>query len=400
MRLNLLAAASLAALLHAPSAGQSLLKDEILSSLTVHALAQPHPVLTTDNRVHLAYELAVANVSTTHLSIDKVESINPSGKVLRTLDGAHLKAMIHQYAGEPGDLPPGANGVVVMDVSFAQGEALPTSVAARITATRKEMKDGKLVPMSPNPMVPITYSFTAAPVAVGKPARVIESPLRGANWVASNGCCDRITPHRGALITVNGTMLAPERFAIDWVRIDGKNRASEGDHTKLANWHFYGDPIYAVADGTVVNLYDEADEQVPGPNAKGITTDNIGGNMLVVDIGGGAFAFYAHMQRGSLKAKMGDTVKAGQVLGLLGNTGNSTAPHLHFHLMDGKSPLNANGLPYVFREFTSRGVLPAGEEDKLEDGRAVTIERRLAGPHANQLPMDNEVVDFPGEEGR
>jgi len=244
-------------------------------------------------------------------------------------------------------------------------------------------------------MVPITYSFTVAPVAIGKPARLILSPLRGANWVASNGCCDRITPHRGALITVNGVMLAPERFAIDWVRIDDKNRASEGDFKKLANWPFYGDPIYSVADGTVVNLYDEAPEQVPGPHPTGITVDNIGGNMLVVDIGGGAYAFYAHLQRGSLKAKLGDKVKAGQVLGLLGNTGNSTAPHLHFHLMDGVSPLNANGIPYVFPEFTSRGVLPVGDEDMLADGRTVRIENRLAGRHVNRLPMDNEVVDFP-----
>ena len=400
MRLHLLAAASTIAALAVPAAAQSLLKDEILSSLTVHALAQPHPVLTTDNRVHLVYELAVANVSTTPISIDKVEALDPSGKVLRTLDGAHLKAMIHQYAGDAGDLPAGGNGVIVMDVSFAQGAPLPATVAARITATRKEMKDGKLVPMSPNPMVPVTYSFTAAPVALGKPARVIQPPLRGPNWVASNGCCDRITPHRGALITVNGTMLAPERFALDWVRIDAKNRTSEGDYKKLANWPFYGDNIYSVADGTVVNLYDEAEEQIPGPRPTGITTDNIGGNMLVVDIGDGAYAFYAHLQRGSLKAKLGDKVKAGQVLGLLGNTGNSTAPHLHFHLMDGKSPLNANGIPYVFPEFTSRGIIPASDEDLLEDGRSVRIENRLTGRHVNQLPMDNQVVDFPGEEGR
>jgi hypothetical protein len=395
MRFRLVAAASLVAAIQAPAPAQSLLKDEILSSLTVRALAQPHPVLTTDNRVHLAYELAVANVSKSPISIDKVEALDPSGKVLRTIESAHLKAMMRQYAGEPNDLPAGANGVIVMDVSFANGEPLPRSVAARITATRKAIKDGKLVPMSPNPMVPVTYSFTIAPMTVGKPARLIQPPLRGSSWVASNGCCDRLTPHRGAFLTINGVMLAPERFAIDWIRIDDHNRASEGDYRTLGNWPFYGDRIYSVADGIVVNLYDEAPDQVPGPQPTGITTENIGGNMIVVDIGGGAYAFYAHLQRGSLKAKLGDTVKAGQVLGLLGNSGNSTAPHLHFHLMDGKSPLNANGIPYVFTEFTSRGMIPAGEEDLLEDGRAVRIERRSTIRHVSRLPMDNEVVDFP-----
>ena len=80
-----------------------------------------------------------------------------------------------------------------------------------------------------------------------------------------------------------------------------------------------------VADGTVVNLFDGVDEQVPGA-VKPVSTEAIGGNMVVVDIGDGAFAFYAHLQRGSLKVKLGDRVKTGQVLGLLGNTGNSTAP--------------------------------------------------------------------------
>ena len=124
----------------------------------------------------------------------------------------------------------------------------------------------------------------------------------------------------------------------------------------------------------MVNLYDGADEQVPGADAKGITTENIGGNMLVVDIGDGAFAFYAHLQRGSLKVKLGDRVTTGQVIGLLGNTGNSTAPHLHFHVMDGPSPLDANGLPFVFTQFSSRGVVTMSDDnDPLEKGDPAKI---------------------------
>ena len=149
-----------------------------------------------------------------------------------------------------------------------------------------------------------------------------------------------------------------------------------------------------MADGTVVNLYDGADEQIPGPHPTGITTENIGGNMLVVDIGDGAFAFYAHLQRGSLTARLGDRVKAGQVLGLLGNTGNSSAPHLHFHLMDGPSPLDSNGLPFVLRRFTSTGVLPVADEGSLDKGKAARIEPRLTGEHLNRLPMDKQVVIF------
>ena len=68
---------------------------------------------------------------------------------------------------------------------------------------------------------------------------------------------------------------------------------------------------------------------------------------VVLDLGGGRFAFYAHLQPGSLRVKAGDRVKAGQVLGLVGNSGNSTEPHLHFHISNGISPLGSEGLPYA-----------------------------------------------------
>ncbi len=79
-----------------------------------------------------------------------------------------------------------------------------------------------------------------------------------------------------------------------------------------------------------------------------ITLETVGGNYVALDLGGNRFAFYAHLQPGSIKAKVGDRVRKGQVLALLGNSGNSTEPHLHFQVTDGNSPLGSEGLPYVF----------------------------------------------------
>jgi len=118
------------------------------------------------------------------------------------------------------------------------------------------------------------------------------------------------------------------------------------------------------------------------------------GNRVVVDIGEGRFAFYAHMQPGSVRVKVGDKVKTGQVLGLLGNSGNTDTPHLHFHVMDGPSPLVSNGLPYVFTGFTGQGRVT--DEQPLWTGDAITIDKdALAGPHQNQLPLADQVVSFP-----
>jgi murein DD-endopeptidase MepM/ murein hydrolase activator NlpD len=214
--------------------------------------------------------------------------------------------------------------------------------------------------------------------------------------VAVNGCCDTLTSHRGAVMAVNGVQRTPERFAIDWLQLRPDDRLYSGDRGKLESYAYFGAPVYAVADGTVVNLYDKATEQVPGEAVKGITTENIGGNMLVIDIGGGNFAFFAHLKPGSLRVKLGDRVKRGQVIALLGNTGNTDGPHLHFHVMDGKSPLDANGKPYVFRHFVGQGVLDdASAEAMFVDGKPGVIKPSpMDGKHNDELPLNDEIVDF------
>ena len=280
-----------------------------------------------------------------------------------------------------------------LDVSLDADAPLPSAVSPRFTVTRQAVgTDGQPAPWPADSPVPASVSFTGPATGLGAPAVVVAPPLRGKGWVAANGCCDSITPHRGTVMAVNGRTRVPERFAIDWVKLGDDGRIFSGDGTRLEDFAYYGDEIDAAADGVVVNLYDEADAQVPG-QITGITTDNIGGNMIVTDIGDGRFAFYAHLQRGSLKVKLGDKVRTGDVIALLGNTGNTDAPHLHFHVMDGPSPLDANGLPFVFTRFSSTGTVT--DEDALVAGGDARIDAtRLAGSHENQLPLNDQVVDF------
>jgi hypothetical protein len=395
MRRILVTAATLSLLGPGGAAAQSLTADQVLSSVSVRPISVPNPVLGADGRIHLAYELMVGNPSHVFVTLDKLEAVDEAGAVLWTLEGDALAAMIESFSGADATLPPGGSAAVFLDLSFGPGDTLPGTVLSRLTVTRQAKgADGKPAPMPADSPVPATVTFTAAETRLGNPAIVVAPPLRGPGWVAVNGCCDSITSHRGAIMAVNGVVRVPERFAIDWVQIGPDGRLFSGDGKKVEEYAYYGAPVRAAADGVVVNLYDGADAQVPGQST-GITPENIGGNMLVVDIGGGNYAFYAHLQRGSLEVGLGDRVKTGDVIALLGNTGNTTAPHLHYHVMDGTSPLDANGLPYVFTSFAGQGVLAGGAEDALEGGSAAEIDTsRLSGTFVNALPLNEQVVDF------
>ena len=99
------------------------------------------------------------------------------------------------------------------------------------------------------------------------------------------------------------------------------------------------------------------------------------------------------MQPGSLKVKVGDRVKTGQVLGHLGNTGNTDAAHLHFHIMDGPSPLLSNGLPFVLTRFRGEGLVT--DEPALTSGQVTSVDpSALTGVHTKQMPLNLEVIGF------
>jgi murein DD-endopeptidase MepM/ murein hydrolase activator NlpD len=185
---------------------------------------------------------------------------------------------------------------------------------------------------------------------------------------------------------------APERFAIDFVQLDAENRLFEGPNDDLASYAFFGAPIFSATDGKVVRVQDGLPEQVPGSLPPNATVQTAGGNYIVVRADRGHYAFYAHLQPGSRRVQRGDRVRAGEVLGLLGNSGNTDGPHLHFHIMDSPSPLQSNGLPFTFTRFTGAGV--AADANVLFSGEPAQIEPALLGPRRHRMPLDNQLVAF------
>ncbi len=128
-----------------------------------------------------------------------------------------------------------------------------------------------------------------------------------------------------------------------------------------------------------------------GKRAVKITLETIGGNYVIIDIGNGYSAFYAHLIPKSIRVKVGDKVTAGQVIGKVGNSGNSDAPHLHFHIADGNSPIGAEGVPYLIKSFQVQGRVSS--VDKLFSGEIwkPNVAKDL---RTNEIPTENSVIRF------
>jgi hypothetical protein len=375
---------------------QTAIAEDVLSPLVAIPIASSNPVLGADNKTHLPYEIVLVNMAAGSVSLKKIETLDAeSGAVLGTLEGDGLAQMIRLNGGAKGaDLPAGGLGILFMDVTL-DGSATPNALRQRyqIAVTNAPVAD-PAGDRDPAPLPPQDISFTADPIEVGPPAVVIAPPLKGSRWLAGGGCCTPYSYHRGATLPINGSIRVAERYAIDFVQLNDKNMLNSGPIDQLTSFGFFGDEIYSVADGMVVEIADGLPEQVPGKLPEGATIQMAAGNYVVVNIGEGRFAFYAHLQPGSLRVKVGDKVTTGQVLGLLGNSGNTDGPHLHFHVMDSPSPLVSNGLPYVFTSFTGQGIVK-DKEPLATGGRVEVDEKALAGPHKNQLPLNDEVVSFP-----
>ena len=194
---------------------------------------------------------------------------------------------------------------------------------------------------------------------------VVELPLRG-EWSVERTPADRIPSH--------GTDLLGQRYAYDLVRTDHR-RGSHVHPAGTLRWlltggrtrdcYGWGQPVHAVSDGVVVQAVDGvAERQRLHPvreswvavtttvrfARRGLDPAGLAGNHVITETAG-TYALYAHLAPGSVAVARGQQVRAGEVLGRVGHTGNSTAPHLHFHLMDSADPLRARGIPCAFAAY-------------------------------------------------
>jgi murein DD-endopeptidase MepM/ murein hydrolase activator NlpD len=216
-------------------------------------------------------------------------------------------------------------------------------------------------------------------------------PLRGGPWAAIYKA-DWPRGHRRVFYAPDGVSRLPGRTAIDWVKLDDQGRIAVGDPDLARDALGYGAEVLAVADAVVAAARDGVPEAERVSRNGKHPQDLAAGNYVSLDLGRGRFAVYEHLIPGSLRVRIGDRVRKGQVIGRLGFSGDSTGPHLHLHVADAAAPLLGEGVGYGFERFTLLGRY----EDLGRLGSAPwTPLEGLDSERRDELPGSDVVVRFP-----
>lgn len=192
----------------------------------------------------------------------------------------------------------------------------------------------------------------------------------------------------------------PQRYAIDYaLLVNGLPYANDG--TKLSDWYCYNLPIYAAKGGKVIFTEDGIpDNLTPGQLDYETDLTNATGNVVYIEHEDGTIGTYCHMIPNSIMVEVGEIVEEGQIIGRLGNSGNSFAPHLHMHVLtnpEGKIISNYSdglfmeSLPYKFSVFTKLGELPPGY---LDQNPIVPFIPNMSQKFNNVLPSESDVISF------
>ncbi|MEP6491352.1 MAG: M23 family metallopeptidase [bacterium] len=343
---------------------------------------KPPTIAVSDSGAFLAYELHITNLTSDTMTLRRVDVLDADKKgviVMSLVDSALLRAVARPAPAIPAAerlrIGPGLRAYVYMWMPVDRDNP-PMRLTQRLTFQHANS---------------LTEVLDGATIPVERAAIAMSPPLRG-EWAALNGPSNA-SGHRRLVLALDGHVASGQRFAIDFLQVDstGGSRRPGSDAAKNANYYAYGHELLAVADGIVAATKDSIPENIPGANSRAVKIDlvTVGGNFVGIDIGQEKYALYAHVQPGSLRVKVGDHVKRGQVVALLGNSGNSTEPHVHFQIADAPNFLASEGVPYAM-SFDVIGNCGIGGNPP-----AITCTRHAPTAVKGGIPLQNEIVRFP-----
>lgn len=301
-------------------------------------------------RNFLIYELHLRNLGGEPMDLQGVEVIGEDRftRPVATFGSEQLPSLFfpraHQMSSEEVDatrhLVDAQTVVVYICLAFEPGFAVPSQLRHRVLLN-DHYADG--------PAIGTRHSRM----------RTLGPPVAGPHWIAAGGP-GNTSHHRVGLLVIGGNARISRRYAIDWRQIINE-KTFEGDDIDVRSYHAYGETVFAVADGFVISTKDGLPDNVPRTSrgfetALPLTMDNVAGNTVTLDLGGGQFALYAHLMPESVRVQKGDRVKRGQALGRIGNSGDSREPHLHFEVTDSPELLAGEGLPYLIDQYEIRSA--------------------------------------------
>ena len=378
-------------------------RDIHFTPVVMSVLAEPYPFRGSDGWLHFVYELHLTNATRFPVKVQSVEILdaNQGKKVMAAFSGEGIPQKMQDLITKaPTDtLQGGKTAIFFIHFKLEKIESQLRTLAHRLTISGDFPPGFYHFMGMPESEKRIVEIGGLAKIQYGHPI-VIGPPLEGEGWIAADGCCTA-KRHIRAIMPINGRLRIAQRFAIDWELMNEKQQLFVGDPSNVNSYFSYGQKVFAVADSTVVSVVDEFNDQVPGKLPQGMTLAEADGNHIVLDLGNDRYAFYAHFKPGSITAqgvKVGDRVCRGQVLGLVGNSGNTTAPHLHFHVMSSPSTLGSIGLPYVIERFELGGkVSSTAAFVKAEQAGTPLAIQEVSNPgnHSDELPLDLSVLGFP-----
>ena len=328
-----------------------------------------------EGRSYLFYELHLTNFTPSPLSLDRLEVVDPdsAAQPIAIFDAERLQSMTKLLTSgnpvAPNEIAGGQTMIVFMSVSFGSGVRIPDRLLHHI----------------------VTSGGTAEGAVIGTRhmgLQILGPPIEGSNWIADDGPGNEPdNHHRRGLHVFDSKPVISERYAIDWEQV--QNGASFSGDPKDRNSYFcYQKSVLAVANARVVSVRDGLPENTPGHGdafhpATPITVDTLGGNLIILDLGEGEYAYYLHLQPSSLRVKTGDRVRRGQVLARIGASGDAREPHLHFEVTTSAKPFVGEGIPYLVDHYT-----------------VTTVNGGSSEAHKQELPLNKSIVSFRSSNNR
>jgi hypothetical protein len=347
------------------------------------------PFLSAPTRINgqrsLYYELHLTNYDKDPIELGELKLLDADDSSIvdrfdHTTLAAHFAAIGQAKQGTRLILPPGGTAVVFMEISLP-GTRKTLRLVHQMDLTIE--KDGG----SANSVV----RGGTIQIAQNSPL-VVAPPLRGGPWAAIYNSLWP-TGHRRVFYTIGGTARLPGRYAIDFIKLDNAGRYARGDEDSIRNWLGYCAGVYAVADGVVASIRTDAAESNTLSAYTPASPENATGNYVSIRIAEDRFAFYEHLKPGSIRVKPGQKVKKGELIAELGFTGQTTGPHLHFHIANADSPLGAESIPFELESFRLIGSYPDLEsfgKQRWQEAQKGSQPKNITAEH----PGPQSVIDF------